>query len=102
MKTGDNSEISNLQVSSVGGLVLLLMFAGAINVAAAPKIVTNSPVPGGPAWEGAVDLSMHRMYGDTIEALLPVAVVCAVSLLCTAMWLLAAGAHLRSGGGHAA
>jgi len=30
--------------------------------------------------------------GDMIEALLPVAIVCVVSLLCTAVWLLAAGA----------
>jgi hypothetical protein len=37
MKTGNNSTISNLQASSVGGLVLLLMLAGAINVVAAPK-----------------------------------------------------------------
>ena len=100
MKTGNDSTISSLQASSAGGLVLLLMLAG--NIVAAPKVVTNFPIPSGPAWEGAVDLSLDRIYGDTIEALLPVAIICAVSLVCTAVWLLAAGAHLRSGGSHAA
>ena len=87
-------------MSSAGGLVLLLMLAG--NVVAAPKVVANFPIPGGPAWEGAVDPSLYRVYGDTIEGLLPVAIICGVSLVCTAVWLLAAGAHLRSGDSHAA
>jgi hypothetical protein len=60
------------------------------------------PIPGGPAWEGAVDPFLNRVYGDMTEALLPVATVCAVSLLCMTVWLLAVGAHLRSGGGHGA
>jgi hypothetical protein len=60
------------------------------------------PNPSGPAWEGAVDLSLRGMYGDMIEALLLVAIVCALCLLCTAAWLLVAGAHLRSGRGHRA
>jgi hypothetical protein len=100
MKTGSDSTIPNLQASSVGGLVLLLMLAG--NVVAVPKIVTSLVIPGGPAGEGAVDPSLYRVYGDMIEGLLPVAIVCVVSLLGTAVWLLAAGAHLRSGSGHAA
>jgi hypothetical protein len=93
MKTGINNTISNLQASSVGGLVLLLMLAGAINVVAAPKIVTNFPIPSSSPWQGADDPSLHGVYGDMIEALLPVAIVCVVSLLCTAVWLLAAGAY---------
>lgn len=100
MKTGNDSMIGNLRASSIGDLVLLLMLAG--KVVAAPKIVTSSPIPGGLAWEGAVDPSLYRIYGDMIEALLPVGIVCAVSLLCTAVWLLAAGAHLRSRDSHAA
>ena len=64
--------------------------------------ITDFSLPGSPAWEGAVDLSFHSIYGDMIEALLPVAIVCAVSLLWTAVWLLAAGAHLRSRDSHAA
>ncbi len=98
MKIGRDSTIRNLPASS-GGWALLLVLAG--NVAAAPQIVTNLAIPGGPAWEGDIDPSLYRVYGDMIAALLPVAIVCAVSLLCTAVWLLAAGAHLRSGGGHA-
>jgi len=64
--------------------------------------ITDFPLPGGPAWEGPDDLFLHGVYGDMIEALLPVAIVCAVSVLCTGVWLLAAGAHLRSGDGRAA
>ena len=95
MKTGNNSTISNLQASSVGGLVLLLTLAGAINVVAAPKIVTDFPIPSSSAWQGADDPSLYGIYGDMIEALSPVAIVCVVSLLCTAVWLLAAGAYPR-------
>jgi hypothetical protein len=62
--------------------------------------ITDFPLPGGPAWRGVVDASPYRVYGDMVEALLPVAIVCAVCLLCTAVWLLVAGAHLRSKGGH--
>jgi len=58
------------------------------------------PDPTGPAQAGAVDLSLHGVYGDVTVSLLSVAIVCAVCLLCTAMWLLAVGAHLRLGGGH--
>ena len=45
---------------------------------------------------------VYGLYGDMIEALLPVAIICMLSLLCTALWLLAAGAHLRSGEGRRA
>jgi hypothetical protein len=93
MKTGINSTISNPQASSVGGFVLLLMLAGAINVVAAPKIVTNFPIPSSSPWQGADDPFLHGVYGDMIEVLLPVAIVCVVSLLCTAVWLLAAGVY---------
>jgi hypothetical protein len=65
-------------------------------------LITDFPLPGNPAWEGVVDASPYRVYGDMVEALLPVGIVCAASLLCTAMWLLAAEAHLRSKGGHRA
>jgi hypothetical protein len=95
MKTGNHSTISNLQASSVGGLVLLLMLAGAINVVAAPKIVTSFPIPSSSPWQGADDPSLHGVYGDMIEALLPVAIVCVVSLLCMAVWLLAAGGYAQ-------
>ena len=95
MKTGNHSRISNLQASSVGGLVLLLTLARAINVAAAPTIITNYPLPSSSAWQGADDPSLYGIYGDMIEALLPVAIVCVVSLLCTVVWLLAAGAYPR-------
>ena len=56
-------------------------------------LITDFPLPGGPAWEGNVEPSLDRIYGGIIEALLPVAIVCAVSLLCTGVWLLAAGAY---------
>jgi hypothetical protein len=58
--------------------------------------------PGSPTWGGSTDLSPFGIYGDVTEALLPVAMVCAVSLLGTAAWLLAVGAHLRSGVSHGA
>jgi hypothetical protein len=61
-----------------------------------PPLITDSPILQGPAWEGVVNLSFPGIQADMIEALLPVAIVCAVSLLCTAMWLSATGAHLRS------
>ena len=54
-------------------------------------------IPGGPASEGPVDLPLYGLYGNMIEALLPVAIICAGSLFCTAVWLLVAGSHLRSG-----
>lgn len=92
MKTANGNTIGNLRVSSAGGLVLLLMLAEAMNVVAAPTIIPNSPVPGSPAWQGAVGPSLYGVYGDTAEALLPVAIVCALCLLCTALWLLFAGA----------
>ena len=60
----------------------------------------DSPNPSGSAWEGSVDLSLYGIYGNMTEALLPVAIICVVCLLCTAVWLLAVGVHLRSGGGH--
>jgi hypothetical protein len=47
------------------------------------------------AWDGAAGRSPYG-YGDIIGALLPVAIVCTISLLCTVLWLLATGAHLRS------
>jgi hypothetical protein len=100
MNTGKHNR--NLRASSAGGLVFLLVLAGSIQVVAAPRIVTTSPVPGDPAWEGAVGLSLDGVYGDMIEALLPVAIICAVSLVCTAVWLLAAGVHLRSRDSHPA
>lgn len=62
-------------------------------------LMTDFPIPGSPTWQGAVDPSLYGVYGDMIQALLPIVIVCAVSLLCTAVWLLAAGAQLRSGGG---
>ncbi len=93
MKIASDSTNCSLRASSAGGLVLLLMPAGAMNVAAAPMIVTNSSISGGPAWEGAVGPSMYGVYGDVVEALLPVAIVCALSLLCMAVWLIAAGAY---------
>ena len=65
-------------------------------------LIMDFPLPGGHAWEGAVDPSLYRLYGDMIEAVLPVAIVCAVSLLGTAVWLLAAGAHLRPASSRAA
>jgi hypothetical protein len=46
-------------------------------------------------WQGAADPSLYGVYGDMIEALLPVVIICAVSLLGTAVWLLAAGAYPR-------
>jgi len=60
------------------------------------SLIPELPISGSPVWEGTVDPSLYRVYCDMIEALLPVAIVCAVSLLCTAVWLLAAGTHLRS------
>jgi len=60
-------------------------------------LIIDASTPGIPAWEGTVDLSLFKIYGDMIEGLWPIAVICAISLLCTAVWLLAAGAHLRSG-----
>jgi hypothetical protein len=66
------------------------------------SLIACFPIPSGPAREGAVALSLDGIHGDVIEALLLVATVCGVSLLCTAVWLLAAGAHLQSGGSHAA
>ncbi len=95
MKTGNDSTISNLRASSAGGLVLLLMLAGAINVVAAPLLVTDFPSPGGAAWESAVGPSLYGVYADVVEALLPVAIVCALCLLCTALWLLSAGAYFK-------
>jgi hypothetical protein len=52
--------------------------------------------------EGIVDPSLSRVRGDMIEALLPVVIVCVVSLLGTAVWLLATGARLGSRDSHAA
>ncbi len=95
MKVTSDSTLCSLRTPSVGGLVLLLMLAGAMNVVGAPTIVTNSSISGGPAWEGAVGPSMYGVYGDLVEALLPVAIVCALSLLCTALWLVAAGTYLQ-------
>jgi hypothetical protein len=41
-------------------------------------------------------------YADLIGALLPVAIVCTISLLCTVLWLLAVRAHLWSAQSRAA
>ncbi len=67
-----------------------------------PSLITDLPIPSNSPGEATVDPSLHGVYGDRIVALLPVAIVCAVSLLGTAVWLLTAGAYLRSGGGHTA
>lgn len=67
-----------------------------------PSLIMDLPIPSSSAWEATVDPSLHGVYADMMEALLPVATVCAVSLLGTAVWLLAAGACLRSGCGHTA
>ena len=56
--------------------------------------------PSSSVWEGSVDMSLYGVYGHMIGVLLPVVIVCVVCLLCTAVWLLAVGVHLRSGGGH--
>jgi hypothetical protein len=61
------------------------------------QIIPNSPIPISPLWQSAADPFRYGVYGDMIEALLPVAIVCAISLLGTAVWLLAVGTHLRSG-----
>ena len=61
------------------------------------SLMVDSPTPSNFAWEGTVDLSPYGLYGAITEAVLPVGIICAVSLLGTAVWLLAAGAHLRSG-----
>ncbi len=59
--------------------------------------IAGFPISANPTWEGSIYLSSFRIYGDVTEALLPVAMVCAASLLSTGMWLLAVGTHLRSG-----
>jgi len=64
--------------------------------------ITDSPIAQGPSWEGAVGLPFDGVYANMIAALLPVAIICVISLLGTAVWLLAAGAHLRSRGSQAA
>jgi len=61
------------------------------------SLIIDSPTPSNFAWEGTVDLSLFTIHGDVSEALLIVGIICAVSLLGTAVWLLAGGAHLRSG-----
>jgi hypothetical protein len=60
-------------------------------------MVPNSPIPISPLWQDAADPSLYGVYGDVIEAVLPVVIVCAISLLSTALWLLATATHLRSG-----
>ena len=56
----------------------------------------NSISEPGRAGEWGLSLS----YGNMIEDLWPVAIVCAVSILCTSLWLLAAGVYLRAKAGH--
>ncbi len=65
-------------------------------------LITDFPIPRNPAWESVVNLSFPGIHADMIEALLPVAIICAVSLLGTTVWLLAAGARLWSRDSHAA
>jgi hypothetical protein len=64
------------------------------------RLITDFPAPGGPTSEGVFDPSLYRVSDEMIEALLPVAIVYAVSLLSTAVWLLVAGAMLRSKDSH--
>ncbi len=65
-------------------------------------MVPDSRIPISPLWQGAADPSAYGGYAGVIEALLPVVIICAVSLLGTAVWLVATGAHLRSSAGHRA
>ena len=60
------------------------------------SLMVDSPTPSNFAWEGTVDLSLFTVYGDMIEGVVPVAIICAISLLCTALWLVAVRTHLRS------
>jgi len=60
------------------------------------------PIPGSAASECPVDPSLYRIYDNTVEALLPVALVCAVSLPGMVAWLLAVGVHLRPDAGRRA
>jgi hypothetical protein len=62
--------------------------------------ISDFPIPGGPAWQGDVNLSLDRIYGDMMGGLFAVAIVSAASILCTAIWLLVVRAHLRSAHGH--
>jgi hypothetical protein len=100
MKTGNDSTISNPRVLLAGNLFLLLMFVRAINVVAAPTSVTIFPISSSSAGQSTDEPFLDGIYSDVIEALLPVAILCATSLLCIAVWLLVVGAYLRSRGGH--
>jgi hypothetical protein len=88
MKTGNDSTISNPRALLAGSLVLLLMLVRAINGVAAPTSVTIFPISRGSAVQSTDEPFLDGFYGDMIEALLPVAIVCATSLLCMAVWLL--------------
>ncbi|HUT44920.1 MAG TPA: hypothetical protein VMW24_19700 [Sedimentisphaerales bacterium] len=77
--------------------LFLMASIGASSTTATPVLpfATDFPNPSGPAWEAAVDVSLHRMYGSMTVGLLSVVIVCVVCLLCTAVWLLAVRAYLQ-------
>jgi hypothetical protein len=66
------------------------------------RLITAFPTPGGPTSEGVFDPSLYRVSDEMIKALLPVAIVCAVSLLGMAVWSLVTQVHLRLRGGRGA
>ena len=76
------------------------IWASSTTVVAMLPFGMDVPDPTGPARAGAVDLSLHGVYGDVTVSLLYVAIVCAVCFMWTAVWLLAVGSHLRSRGTH--
>jgi DNA-binding beta-propeller fold protein YncE len=58
----NNSTITNLRASLVVGLVLLIMLAGALDVVAAPNIITHFPIPGSSSEFVAVNPSLNKIY----------------------------------------
>ena len=94
-KTGNISMITEFRTLVIVGMVILLVLAGAINVVAAPTIVTNFSIPS----SSADNPFLNVIFDDMIDVLLPMAIICAASLLCTAVWLLVIVAYLWSRSG---
>jgi DNA-binding beta-propeller fold protein YncE len=58
----NNSTTANLRASMVGSMVLLIMLAGALNVIAAPNIITHFTIPSSSSSDVAVNPSLNKIY----------------------------------------